>query len=244
MFFTGKQRGINRVRREIVLRDVNVAALDWKGPSLLYVTFKGEALTTFESDSFDDHIKFIFTDASGQQFKRDYTPILMNKAAGELVIAFAVHAGGKASDWATSAKIGDSAIIAGPKGSMVIPMDYDWHFLVGDESSFPAIERRLKELPAGMPTKVLLKIENAQSREEIAKEHSHIQFVSDNAGLINALQAAHLPSGEGFVWCAGESNAMKKARDILIHEKNHPKSDMKVAAYWKVGEADFHDRLV
>ena len=31
---------------------------------------------------------------------------------------------------------------------MVIPLAYDWHLLIGDETALPAITRRLVELPA------------------------------------------------------------------------------------------------
>ncbi|MBV8036919.1 SIP domain-containing protein [Roseateles sp.] len=60
--------------------------------------------------------------------------------------------------------------------------------------------------------------------------------------LAEALRALRLPSGEGFVWCAGEAQPMAMLRDILLREKGHPKAAMKVAAYWKAGATGYHAR--
>ena len=63
-----------RVRHELLRRDVRVRHVRPLGPGLLAVTFGGPALASFVSLSFDDHVKFIFTDADGQEHRRDYTP--------------------------------------------------------------------------------------------------------------------------------------------------------------------------
>jgi NADPH-dependent ferric siderophore reductase len=36
---------------------------------------------------------------------------------------------------------------------------------------------------------------------------------------------------------------MVRLREILSHEKGHPKEAMRVAAYWKRGSSDYHERL-
>jgi len=52
-----------------------------------------------------------------------------------------------------------------------------------------------------------------------------------------------LPDGEGFAWGAGEASAMTAARQVLLNEKQHPTSAMRVAAYWRKGASDFHEEL-
>jgi NADPH-dependent ferric siderophore reductase len=79
--------------------------------------------------------------------RRDFTPRHYDQAARELTVEFALHATGAA--WARQAAPGQVAVIAGPRGSMIIPMDYAWHVLAGDATALPAIRRRLEELPAG-----------------------------------------------------------------------------------------------
>jgi NADPH-dependent ferric siderophore reductase len=64
------------------------------------------------------------------------------------VLEFALHGSGPFSTWAGQAAPGQTRTVAGPRGSMVIPTDYAWHWLVGDDTAWPAIARRLEELPA------------------------------------------------------------------------------------------------
>ncbi|MFN4237918.1 MAG: SIP domain-containing protein [Vogesella sp.] len=52
-----------------------------------------------------------------------------------------------------------------------------------------------------------------------------------------------LPVGEGFVWAAGEASSMRALRTLLFEEKQLSKHQMRVAAYWKQGSSDFHERL-
>ena len=40
--------------------------------------------------------------------------------------------------------VGQWVGIAGPRGSLVIPTGFDWHWLIGDETALPAIARRLR----------------------------------------------------------------------------------------------------
>ena len=65
------------------------------------------------------------------------------------MIEFALHGEGPAAEWAAQAAAGHTLAIGGPKGSLIVPLDYDWHLLVGDETAFPAVARRLEQLPAG-----------------------------------------------------------------------------------------------
>ena len=139
---------LRRVRHELQRRDVRVSRVQPLGTGLQAVTFCGPALASFVSLSFDDHIKFIFTDAAGQEQRRDHTPRHFDAARQELTLVFALHEGGAASDWALRAQVGDAAVIGGPRGSIIVPDDLPWYLLVGDATALPAIARRLEELPS------------------------------------------------------------------------------------------------
>jgi NADPH-dependent ferric siderophore reductase len=237
-------RRVQRVRREPRRRDVQVAGLQPLGPNFLAITFAGEALDDFVSDSFDDHVKFMFDDASGEVVRRDYTPRRWDRERRELTIEFAMHGHGLASEWARRAVVGQQAAIGGPRGSMIVPTDYDWHLLAGDSSALPAIHRRLEELPDATRAVVLLDLPDTADRRELASAaRLDLHWAAGADEWLSKLRALALPQGAGYVWCAGEATVMAEARRIVLQDKNHPREDMRVAAYWKRGASDFHENL-
>ena len=238
------QHRIERVRYELAKRQVTVSKIEKNGDGFARITFAGETLQGFQSQSFDDHIKFIFQDASGNTVMRDYTPLSATAEQGELTLEFALHGHGAAATWAQQAVAGMQAIIAGPKGSMIIPAQQDWHLLVGDASSLPAIRRRLAELPSSAQvTVMLLRSDGTASWTLPQQANWSVIQLSDGAALLTTLRNWQVPDGHGFAWCAGEGGLMRQARTVLLEEKQLPREGVKVAAYWRLGEADFHERL-
>lgn len=238
-----RKHQFERVRFELQQRQVEVLNVEQTSEGFVTVTFTGPLLAQFNSLSFDDHIKFIFTNSQGESVRRDYTPRSFDNTKRELSIEFALHAHGDAADWARRARPGDQAIIAGPKGSMIIPHDFDWHLLIADASSLPAVARRLEELPADATVIALIQIEHDSDRR--ALHHSSasvIRWVDSHQRLLEMVKEMPLPEGEGFSWIAGEHHFVLQARDWLL-EQGQPKELIKAAAYWKKGETDFHERI-
>ena len=135
---------VQRVRHELKRRELTVIGVDDVTPNFRRVTLTGDSLADFVSASFDDHVKLIFApDADGAPVMRDYTPRRFDNAARELVIEFAQHGDGPAAAWAAQAQPGHTLTVGGPRGSFIIPTDFDWHLLVGDETALPAVARRL-----------------------------------------------------------------------------------------------------
>ncbi|NML47018.1 siderophore-interacting protein [Ramlibacter sp. G-1-2-2] len=233
------QRRVQRVRHELKRRNVEVAAVAPAGAGFRAITFAGEDLADFLSASFDDHVKFMV----GDDVRRDYTPRRWDNAARTLTIEFALHGHGPAASWARAAKPGDSAVIGGPRGSMIIPTDYDWHLLAGDASALPAITRRLEELPAGTRAIVIVQAEPEDRRELASAAQVDLRWVRSEQEFVAALRAQALPAGEGYAWAAGEASVMKEVRGVLLQDKQHPKEAMRVAAYWKRGAAAHHENL-
>lgn len=236
------RRGVQRVRHELHIRDVEVHRVERLGDAFARIIFRGDALAQFVSASFDDHIKFMFDGPDGQQVRRDFTPLDYDPDARTLTLEFALHEGGAASDWASQAEPGQRAIIGGPRGSMIIPRDYDWHLLAGDRSAMPAIRRRLSELPAGC--RVIAVIAAGADRLPLPSQAQvELTWVDDDAGLVDALRALALPKGVGFAWFAGEAATAKRVRALLANEKAVARDAMRVSAYWKHGEAAHHENL-
>jgi NADPH-dependent ferric siderophore reductase len=237
-------RRTQRVRHETRRRDVEVLRVEPVGRSYVRVSFTGESLADFVSSSFDDHIKFIFEDARGQPVKRDYTPADFDRDRRILVVEFALHGHGGASEWARQAVPGQRAAIAGPRGSMIIPNDYDWHLLAGDSTALPAITRRVRELAPGCRAFVVVQVEHPADRRELdSSALLDVRWVENEQRLLSEVQALKLPPGDGFAWAAGESSVMTRLREQLIQDKMLHREQLRIAAYWKRGAADYHQNL-
>jgi len=233
---------IERVRHDLKLREVTVARINRVSPGFASITFQGEALADFTSLSFDDHVKFMFNDASGEQVRRDYTPRRVDTDAREVDIEFALHGHGGAAEWARNATIGQSAIIGGPRGSMILPLAMDWHLLIGDDSALPAVTRRLEELPAGARVVAVLLVDAADRRTFVTRADARIHWVDSDDALLQALKDLPLQAGAGLAWGGGEAALMARVRQVLV-DTGMPRQAAKVSAYWKRGVADHHERL-
>ncbi|VBC85732.1 siderophore-interacting protein [Burkholderia pseudomallei] len=182
------ERAVVRVRHTLKFRLLQVKRVVDVTPHLKRVTLAGDELDDFESASFDDHVKvffpppgedaparpefgpngIVFPQDRPRPVARDFTPRRYDRAARELDLDFVLHHPGPASQWAAQARVGQTLGIGGPRGSFVIPKDFDWHLLIGDDTALPAVARRLEELPAG--TRVAAVLEVADPSAQIAFE--------------------------------------------------------------------------
>lgn len=247
------QREIRRVRHETKQRLLTVTRVVPLTPKMVRVTFAGADLQGFATPGFDDHVKLIFPralDSPDRAPMRDYTP-RFDQDSQVLHIDFAIHDGGIATAWATQAKVGDTLLIGGPRGSAIIPMEFDWHLLIGDETALPAIGRRLEELPDAALAVVVIEVQDAaeqqplNSKAEVRLHWVHRHGVPAGApdGLIAAVRALESPRGDFFAWAAAESNVVRSIRRVLIEDKAANRDWVKSAGYWKRGAIATHERI-
>lgn len=153
----------------------------------------------------------------------------------------ALHDAGPASDWAAAAAVGHWVGVAGPRGSMVVPTAFAWHWLLGDETAVPAIVRRLAELPAEAAATVRIQVRNPADRRPLASAAKlDLQWVDS---LPEAAQALTIPEGDGYIWAAGEHADMAALRKVVLAKPGVNPKRMRIAAYWKKGVADHHEDL-
>ncbi|MDR2326924.1 MAG: siderophore-interacting protein [Acidovorax sp.] len=249
---------VQRVRHEFAARHMQLLARERLSPGFVRIILGAADLGSFRSDGFDDHVKLLLA-GPGQQrpglpelvdgkphfngerpVARDYTPVRWDTEQGLLVLEFAIHDTGPAAQWARTAPMGHWVGVAGPRGSLVIPKGYAWHWLLGDDSALPAIERRLAELPAEARVTVRMKLSAVDRRPLYSPAQMDLQWVDD---LAEAAAALPLPPAEGYIWAAGEHSEMAALRSVLKDKGASPKH-MRIAAYWKRGDAAHHAELV
>ena len=171
-------------------------------------------------------------------------PRAFDRTAGTLVVDFALHDAGPATDWARGAQPGDTLQIGGPRGSMLVPDTFDWYLLVGDTTALPAIGRRVEELRPGVPVTTVVLVdstEEAQSFQTAARWTGEwvVGHGPDDVALAcAAIDRAFPQGGDGFVWIAGEAAWMAAVRYHVLTRHQHPKQWMKASGYWTVGVAE------
>jgi NADPH-dependent ferric siderophore reductase len=261
---------VGRVRHQLKFRLAQVKRVQPLTPHLVRITLSGDDLHDFESASFDDHLKVffpapgankpvmptagpngpVFADDQPRPIARDFTPRRYDREACELDIEFALHEAGPAATWAAQAKVGQYLGIGGPRGSFTIPTGFDWHLLIGDETALPAIARRLEELPPGTRVAALIEVEDPSARIDFTTQtdlYAEWRYRSESdfpgGALLLALREMYLPSGEGYVWAAGEATIMRAVRQHLCTERGVDKTRIRAASYWKRGAEAVHENI-
>jgi NADPH-dependent ferric siderophore reductase len=141
--------------------------------------------------------------------------------------------------------------IAGPRGSTIVPDDFDWYLLVGDATGLPSIGRRLETLRQGVPVHVLALVEDGTEKQKLATVSAcRIDWIESSGNLqqdaeilIAAAQALEFPAGDGFIWIAAEVSVARDLYRYAVDVLHHPKEWVKAAGYWRAGEMDAGQRI-
>lgn len=255
-----------RHRHETRLRLLTVANVTDITPLMRRVRLTGD-MENFVSPGHADHIKaFLFPEGvapklppvgpNGAEFApgerpemRDYTPRFWNVAEGWIDLDFVLHGDGPAASWAAAAAPGKTLVIGGPRGSIVVPMAYDWYLLVGDETALPAIGRRIEELPEGARVLAIVEVDNPaeeqrfETRAELTLTYLHRNGAPAGTTTLlhDAVAAARFPQGDAYAYIAGESQMSKAVRAHLTEQRGFNPEWVKAAGYWLLGVADAHE---
>ncbi len=241
---------IERVRHELKRRVLTVAAIERLTPGMLRISFGGEDLSDFVSLGADDHVKIFIPTEAGEPERRDYTPRRYDNASRSLVIDFAVHEAGPATQWALEARLGDTLEIGGPRGSAIISADVKHWLLIGDETALPAIGRRIEEAGPDQRITSIVAISDMDDRQvfETAADVKTLwacrplDQAADPSALLALVKDIELQP-ETFLWIAAEASVTRALRAHLVDERGHPLSWTKAAGYWVIGKADAHEKF-
>jgi NADPH-dependent ferric siderophore reductase len=247
-------RRVQRIRHTTRRRLLDVLRVERMSRGFVRVILGGADLEGFTSLSFDDHLKIFLASGEGHPVEasqsdrgnmRDFTPRYFDPGKLELTLEFALHGEGAATEWAEQAAPGQHLSIGGPRGSFVIPTDYDWQLLIGDETALPAIARRLEELPPAANVFTFIQLNDTADRRELkTKAKLTEKWISTSPdALAGALKNFATPAGEGFAWAAGETKAIAAVRAVLVDTHGLDKDHIRAAAYWKHGEIAHHENF-
>ncbi|MCK8123877.1 siderophore-interacting protein [Pseudoalteromonas sp. 2CM39R] len=225
----------------VEFRDVKVINSERINDNFMRLTLEGESLKSFQSPSFDDHVKIIFTNENEETVRRNYTPRFYDSETGRLTIDFVMHQDGQASRWAENVKCGEELIIAGPRLSVEISNDLPWQILIGDATALPAINRRLETLSTNSHVDVFLLDIKMLSQLMKCNAFVTVHVSANDEEFKHQIVNFDLPQGNGLVWAAGEHKLMTWLKDHVHKAKSHPKTATRITSYWRTGTDSFHE---
>lgn len=262
------EKPLERIRHELKFRICQVVSSTYLTPRMIRVEVTSPDLTGFTSLSYDDHVKLFFAidggeialpiagpnglkfpDGIARPDGRDYTPRHFDSKKNTLTLDFVTHGEGPAITWAKNAKPGDTVGLGGPRGSFVLNENFDWYMLIGDETALPAIGRRIEELSERQKAIALIEVADDKERQTFAaKADVSVQWLPRNGAatgnsdlVLGAIRDQKMPTGNGYIFVAGEAGMVKAMRDYFVDECGHNPNWIKAASYWRKGEADFYD---
>lgn len=178
---------------------------------------------------------------------RVYTIRRIDVAAGEIDVDFVLHDGDEmpGAQFARDASPGDIVGMTGPGGGTLPP--FSSYVFAGDETALPAISRMLEELPAHASAIAIVEVAGPADRQELVLGPGvDLRFVSRDgrpAGttdlLIDSLRALDGPhwDSDPYVWVGCEQAASRGIRKYLKQELGISRDRIRVAAYWRRGQA-------
>lgn len=244
-----------RIRELTLLRRAHVT------PRMLRVTLGGDNLAGFESHQPDEHVKLVFPDPGtgvtrfpvedGDHLDwpepfpptRDYTIRRYDAAAAEVDIDVVVHPGGVAATWAQQAAVGSTLWVAGPRPGWVVPPDFGFLVLLGDETALPAIGRRLEELPADARGIAAVEVADAGEEQDLrvppGVSLTWLHRDGAPAGTTTLLgdfaARTELPDDTWtYVWAFGEAGCIRPVR-AWARARGIGKGQSDIGGYWRRG---------
>lgn len=251
-------------RPQIVLEVIETIRLT---PHLVRIVAGGPGISAVEENGFTDaYTKMLFAPAEAgltppydmEQLReelpiellpstRTYSIRRFELDAGRVWIDFVTHGDeGVAGPWATNAQPGDPVVLGGIGGGYAPDAAADWHLLVGDESSIPAIAAALEAMPADAVGTALLEVQNeSEQLDLIAPDGIEVRWLhrgDSQAGttdlLVDAVRALDWREGRVQVFAHGERGAMKQLRPHLTEERGLDRTQLSLSAYWAHGRRE------
>ncbi len=249
---------IQTVMHETKVRTITVKEIRMLNPNMKEFIFIGEDLRDFISASPDDHLKVFFPHADeevatvpefNRDYKedpkrpllmRDYTPRWFDNEKKELSIVFYLHKYGVGADWARNAKVGSRLVIGGPRGSRVVPHNFDGYLFIGDETFIPSVLRQIEEIPSTPHLEVIFVIALSENKVLIPeKENLTVHWVvipeATKEDFENALQILKKREGDWYAWVGCEKKSALAVKDRLIENFGFNPSWVSAKGYWQQG---------
>ncbi|GGY89800.1 siderophore-interacting protein [Streptomyces nitrosporeus] len=172
---------------------------------------------------------------------RTYTVRAVRPEAGEIDIDFVLHEGGIASGWAAGARPGDVLGLNDPTALYNPPPALSWQVLIADHTGLPALARLLENTEPDVMTRVVVEVPDATCVQPLPgppdlkvtwSYGGNGHGPSRLADLVTGAVPAGTDVTGGYIWVAGQTNALREVRRYLRKELGLPAERYKAVGYW------------
>lgn len=239
-------------RAEVLRRDLVTAGM-------LRLTLGGREMRDFPTTGVgDEYVRLFLPDRPGEEPRipfatehgwdypagvepstmRTYT--IRAHRPGEVDIDFVLHEGGRAPEWARSARVGDAVGVNTPFLLYERPARARSQVLVADATGLPAVGRIVASTPADVATIVLCEVEQPDHVQRLDGPGGVRVTWSSRTGnglgpsrLVELLRELDVAAdGSCYVWAAGEAAMTRAVRRHLRRDLRLPADAYKTVGYW------------
>ncbi|NJS39156.1 MAG: siderophore-interacting protein [Rhodobacteraceae bacterium] len=162
-----------------------------------------------------------------------YTTRAFDPAGKWLDFDVFLHAGGRVTEWTSSAGPGDPVGLMGPSGSDT--PQASWVGLFGDETALPAIACILAALDRKTRGDAFLQLSDLSDVQDLPHPPGvAVHWLTRGGGndLVTALRGMALPETDRFVWFASEASEASAARSYLRDERGFGRAESNISGFW------------
>ncbi len=157
----------------------------------------------------------------------------------------ALHDAGPGSDWARGCEPGDAVGLIAPHGLYAARDSVTHQLLVADITGLPALARILRDLEPGQQVSAVVVLTDEGDRIPlpspadvdlqwiVVDDVPDIAVALESAVLEAPLLESDVPTGQRYVWFAGEARASRGVRKHLRRVLGWPQTDFYTCGYWQ-----------
>lgn len=219
-------------------------------PNMLRITLGGVEIASFPEAQEGGYIKLIFT-APGSESTRVRTYTVRQQRADQFDVDFVLHEdAGPASQWAKTAKPGDSIVVGGPGPKKLLNNNADWFLIVGDMTALPALSVNLELLPADARGYAVIEVIDERDIQPLRHPDGVRLYwlVNPHPGkdsqlLVNQVRQLDWLPGQPSIWAACEFAGMRALRQYFREERQAERHNLYISSYWKLGNSEDQHKL-
>lgn len=200
---------------------------------------------TYMSLWFEDPAEVATAPRAGRSPKRTFTARWLDTANETMTVDFVLHGSGPASSWAEEAGPGDVIWSGETKAGYEVPDDAGHLVLVGDDTALPAMGAIAEAAPDHTRITVVAEVVDRADERTISDERMldpiwlHRGDDAGAAGMptTNLIETLGVPH-DAYWWVAGERDAIRSMRDLIIDGRGVPRERFSLNAHWRISATD------